>query len=261
MPINEYKKFYESVDRGKYASGKDLSNDLFYKEFSGFIKKYGLENGKALEIGSGNGKYQDIIGDYTGADISDSLSNFYHKRYVVLEENEKYPFLDQNFDLVFTTSVFEHIPNIEFSLKETLRVLENKGYLFFHMAWQVRPWAADGYAVRPYSDFGLKGKLIKALVPLRENMFFRICSVMPKRIIWALGFILNRNNFRNELKYKKLKPNYETFWSSDSDACNSVDPFAMILYFRANNCKIMNYSNPWKAFFVRSGILMISKNI
>lgn len=188
MPINEYKKFYENINREKYASGKDLSKDFFYKELSGFIKKYGLENEKALEVGSGNGKYQDIVGDYTGADISESLSNFYRKKYVVLEENGKYPFPDQNFDLIFTNSVFEHIPNIDFALKETLRVLKNKGYLFFHMAWQARPWAAGGYAVRPYSDFDFKGKLIKALIPLRENLFFRICLVMPKRIIWALAF-------------------------------------------------------------------------
>lgn len=97
MSINEYKFFYENIDREKYASGKDLSKDLFYKELSGFIKKYNLENGKALEIGSGNGKYQDIVGDYTGVDISDSPSKLYHKKYVVLKENEKYPFSDDHF--------------------------------------------------------------------------------------------------------------------------------------------------------------------
>ena len=257
--INKYKKFYENIDREKYASGKDLSKDFFYKELSGFIKKYNLENRKVLEIGSGNGKYQDIVVDYTGIDISDSLLKFYHKKYVVLKENEKYPFPDEYFDFVFTSSTFEHIPNIEFSLKETLRVLKNKGYILFHMAWQARPWAAHGYAIRPYSDFNLKGKIIKFSIPVRNSVLFRLFYIVPERIIRTIKFLIERNNFKNNLDYKKLKANYEIFYGSDSDACNSVDPHAMILYFMANNCRVINYPNLFKAFFVRTGNLEIQK--
>lgn len=257
--MNEYRKFYENIDRGKYASGCDLSNDSFYEELSGFVKKYNLEDKHALEIGSGNGKYQDIVDDYTGVDISNSLSKFFHKKYVVLKENEKYPFSDGYFDLVFTNSVFEHIPDIEFALKEMLRVLKNKGYIFFNMAWQARPWMVQGYSVRPYSDFNFKGKIVKSAIPVYNSVLFRMTYIIPRRILRTIKFLLNRGQFINKLDYKKLKANYETYYGSDSDACNSVDPHAMILYFVANNCEVINYPNLFKAFFVRTGNLEIQK--
>lgn len=259
--VNNYSEFYESIDREKiYSSGLNLEQDLFYRELvENFVKKFSLEDKKLLEIGSGNGRYQDVVRDYIGIDIAASLRKYYHKPYFIIGPEKPYPFPNEHFDGIFTRSTFEHIPNINFALKEMVRVLKKGGYIFFHMAWYVRPWTAKGYHVRPYSDFDFKGKIIKTSVPLRENLIFRSIFIFPKRITQLLGFILNKKNFKDNLKYKKLKANYEIFWCSDSDACNSVDPFAMILYFMANNCKVINYSNLLKSFFVRSGNLIIYK--
>ena len=38
------------------------------------------------------------------------------------------------------------------------------GYVYLNPAWACVPWAADGYEARPYSDFGITGKLIKASI-------------------------------------------------------------------------------------------------
>jgi len=257
--MNESRKFYENIDREKYASGCDLSNDLFYKKLSDFVKKYNLQDKKVLEIGSGNGKYQDIVEDYTGLDVSRSLDKFYHKKYVFLKENGNYPFQNESFDWVFTSAVFEHIPNIEFELKEMLRVLKNGGYIFFNMAWQARPWTAQGCNVRLYSDFDFKGKIIKFFVPLRDSVLFRLIYIIPSRMLRTIKFLANREKFKNKLDYKKLKANYKTYYGPDSDACNWVDPHAMILYFMANGSRVLNYSNLLKAFFVRTGVLLVKK--
>jgi len=257
--MNEYEKFYENIDRGKYAADRNLTEDSFYEKLSEFIKKYKLESGRVLEIGSGNGKYQDIAEDYTGLDVAESLSRFYHKKYICLKENKKYPFPDECFDLVFTNSVFEHVPNIEFELKEMLRVLKKNGYIFFHMAWQVRPWAAKGYAARPYSDFNFMGKIIKFIIPARDSVLFRLLYIAPWRLLRTIGFLLDKKRFIDKPDYKKIKANYQIYYGSDSDACNSIDPHAMILYFMANNCRAINYPNLFKAFFVRSGALIVQK--
>ena len=261
MILNNYKKFYENIDRENiYATGSDLKVDVFYEQLTvNFIKRFLLKDKKILEIGSSKGAYQNVVLDYTGIDIVESLRKNYVKPYFVNELGQPYPFPNECFDGVFTRAVFEHIPNIDFILKEMLRVLKKDGYIFFHMAWNARSWAAGGYLVRPYSDFNWNGKLIKALLPLRENIFIRSFYIFFKRGGLIIRFILNKNNFKIHLKYKKIKPNYEIFWHSDSDACNSVDSFALMLYFKANNCKILNYSNLLRAFFVRSGNLIIQK--
>jgi len=145
MILNNYKKFYENIDRENiYATGSDLKVDVFYEQLTvNFIKRFLLKDKKLLEIGSGGGIYQNVISDYTGIDIVESLRKNYVKPYFVNELGQPYPFPNECFDGVFTRAVFEHIPNIDFILKEMLRVLKKDGYIFFHMAWNARSWAAE----------------------------------------------------------------------------------------------------------------------
>ena len=41
--------------------------------------------------------------------------------------------------------------------------------------------------------------------------------------------------------YKENEPNYETFWMSDSDAINSMDPFNAILWFCSRKDRCLTY--------------------
>ncbi len=139
------------------------------------------------------------------------------------------------------------------------RITKRGGGILFDPAWQCRPWAAKGYQVRPYSDFNVLEKLYKASIHIRENLAFRLSYVMPKRFFFMILFMLNRKIFRKRLFYRKLKANYLTFWQSDSDACNSIDPFLAILFFRANGCEILNYPTLAKQFLVRTGGILMRK--
>jgi len=236
----------------------NIEKNSFFQELKKFVRDFDLKDKKILEIGSGNGKFQDIVENYTGLDIVEDLKKYYHKPYFVLDSSGIYPFNDSFFDAVFTYAVFEHIPNINLALNEMLRVLKPGGVILFNAAWFVRPWAAGGYAIRPYKDLSFREKIIKFLIPLRNNLFFRLLYVVPKRIFRTFLFLVNKKNFYN-LKYKKLKANYKKFWDSDSDACNHIDPHSMILWFFAHNCEVLNYPNILKAFFVRTGSLIIRK--
>ncbi len=119
-----------------------------------------------LEIGSGRGYLQDIAENYTGLDISPNVARFYHKKFIVGTATAL-PFPDDSFDGVWSIWVFEHVPNPEQAFREMRRVTRNNGVIFLLPEWNVDPWAAQGYSVRPYSDFGLIGKMIKATVPFR----------------------------------------------------------------------------------------------
>jgi len=227
-----------------------------YNELKTFIEAYDLKDKKCLEIGSSGGFFQDIVKDYYGTDIADSLAQYYHKPYRVAE-GENYPFEDGMFDAIWTISVFEHIPNLQRGLLEINRLLKRGGVLLFAPSWQCRPWAADGYAVRPYSDFALKGKLIKALIPLRDSVIWRGLFVFPKRLWRHCTFLLGKNN--TEIRYRKLTPNYEAYWTSDADACNHIDPHDVILWFSAHGFDCLSHPLHTKAFFVRTGALIFKK--
>jgi len=225
MEDKKYKSFYDERRHETYAHdysnmrAEDSSN---YETLKNFIEKFHLKKGKkCLEIGSSGGFFQDMVEDYYGTDIAESLAKYYHKPYAVAK-GKTYPFNDEMFDAIWTFAVYEHIPHLQEALLEIKRLLKPGGVVLFAPAWQCRPWAAQGYAVRPFSDFGLKGKLIKASIPIRDSILWRSMFIFPKRVFRHLMFLFGYRFL--EIRYKKLKPNYEEYWTSDSDACNHIDP-------------------------------------
>ncbi len=52
------------------------------------------------------------------------------------------------------------------------RVLKPGGMLFLLVAWNCPTWLADGFDVRPYEDFTLLGKLVKASIGFRSTILF-----------------------------------------------------------------------------------------
>jgi SAM-dependent methyltransferase len=208
------------------------------EQVSAFIKNFDLSDRAVLEIGSGRGYLQDLAQDYTGLDISPSVARFYHKKFV-LGSATALPFPDDSFDGIWSIWVFEHVPNPEQAFREARRVTRDNGILFLLPAWNCTPWAADGYEVRPYSDFGPLGKLIKASIPLRSSGQFLLLRLIPMRIARSLvaGFGPTR------LRYRRLNPNYDKYWVPDSDAVNSIDRHEAMLWFLSRGDECLNCEN------------------
>ena len=200
-----------------------------------FVQRFNLTDRPVLEIGSGRGYLQDVARNYTGLDISPSVARFYHKTFV-LGSATAMPFPDNSFDGVWSIWVFEHVPNPEQAFREARRVTRNNGVLFLYPAWNCTPWAAEGYEVRPYSDFNLAGKLIKASIPLRSSLPFRVVSLVPNRIVRT--FVAQFGP--TKLRYRRLTPNYEQYWVQDSDAVNSIDSHEAMLWFRSRGDECLN---------------------
>jgi SAM-dependent methyltransferase len=205
------------------------------EQVSAFVKRFHLSDRPVLEIGSGRGYLQDVAQNYTGLDISSNVARFYHKKFI-LGSATAMPFPDNSFDGVWSIWVFEHVPNPEQAFHEARRVTRDNGVLFLLPAWNCTSWAAEGYQVRPYSDFGLGGKLIKASIPLRSSPPFLVMSLLPNRIIrnFATWFGPTR------LRYRRLTPNYEKYWQADSDAVNSIDSHEALLWFRSRGDECLN---------------------
>ena len=195
----------ENQERSEYETkyirvAEAAANDFRIEEQIGaFVKRFNLSDQPVLEIGSGRGYLQDAAQNYTGLDISPTVARFYHKKFV-LGSATAMPFPDNSFEAIWSIWVFEHVPNPEQAFREARRVMRDNGVLFLFPAWNCTSWAADGYEVRPYSDFGVAGKLIKASIPLRSSQLFKV----------------------------------------DSDAVNSIDSHEAILWFLSRGDECLN---------------------
>jgi len=253
------KDFYDKNRDNTYAheiNNKKPEEFAWYSMLQNFLNNYSLRDKKWLEIGSARGLLQDTVEDYTGVDIAESTKVYYHKPYYVATK-EQYPFENESFDVIWTFDVFEHIPHLQIAMEEIKRILNSGGVVLFKPAWQCRSWAADGYEVRPYSDFNFTGKIIKSIIPLRDSFIYRALKLFPKRLYRHMLFLLG-HKFKL-IKYKKITPNWEILWTSDSDACNSIDPHDAILWFESNGFKCLNLSTNKEKLFFKTGELIFQK--
>lgn len=241
--------------RDQYAPSSDAHSHPFYEQLNHFITTYGLQDQRCLEVGCGRGAFQNMVENYTGIDITESVRRFHTKSFVQTSATSL-PFEDNHFDAIWSYAVLEHIPNPELALTEMRRVLRPGGLLLLAPAWQCRSWAADGYPVRPYSDFDFMGKLIKASIPIRESVLFRASYVMPRRVIrWMRHLIAPAPT---QFRYRHLKPNYDHFWMSDSDALNMMDPYETILWFTSRGDRCLSYPKTLHQLLVRTGGIIFS---
>jgi len=198
-----------------------------------FVEEHKLSDKAVLEVGSGRGNLQDMVDNYTGLDISSNVERFYKKKFV-LGSATALPFHDSSFDALWSIFVLEHVQNPEQAFSEARRVVKNGGLMFWLPAWNCYPWLADGYNERPYSDFGLYGKIVKATIPLRSSMGYRVATTMPIRMVRARV----AKHGPTTLRYRRLNPNYKEYWGPDSDALNSIDGYEAVMWFisRGDEC-------------------------
>ena len=212
----------------KYAKMAAESSEIVKDNLVEFARSFRLEDKRILDVGSGQGYLQDVVADYTGLDIATSVQRYYHKRFV-LGSATSMPFADNTFDAAWSVSVLEHVPNPEAALVEIRRVVKDGGVLFLAPAWNCTSWAADGYDVRPYADFGVRGRLLKAVIPLR----FASAHLAAPPIRFARAAAWTFSGRPTTLRYRRLMPNFENYWEPDSDAVNSLDFYEMSVWFRS----------------------------
>jgi ubiquinone/menaquinone biosynthesis C-methylase UbiE len=213
-----------------------------------FVHEHGLEDKKVLDIGAGRGFLQDVVGDYTGLDISPTAKRFFRKPFV-LGSATALPFQDNHFDAVWSIFVLEHIPAPEQALLEMRRVVKDGGYIYLLPAWSCNSWAANGYQVRPYSDFNLAGKLVKASIPLRDSNSYRALYTTPIRIMRFGVFSLSASPLA--FHYNRLVPNYDKYWQGDSDAVSSMDRYEGLLWFASRGDDCLNGRSPLRSISER----------
>jgi SAM-dependent methyltransferase len=213
-----------------------------------FIDEYRLAPRRCLEIGCGRGAFQDLVRDYTGLDISAQVARYVHKPFVCADATDL-PFPDNEFDVIWSITVLEHVPQPELALQEMCRVLRPGGLVLLAPAWHTRAWFAEGYPVRSYAELPWKGRLIKLSIPLRDFAPYRRIRIVLRRGLGLLHYL--SRSVPVPLKYGRLRPNLERFWMSDSDAVNSLDPFDVLLWFESRGHPCLSHPHRVHQLFLR----------
>lgn len=217
-----------------------------------FVQAFGLRDKRVLDVGAGRGYLQDLVDDYTGLDISPTARRFFHKRFVQGSATHM-PLQDDAFDAAWSIWVLEHVPNPEAALSEMRRVVRDGGVLLLAPAWDCTRWAADGYPVRPYSDFDWAGKITKASVPFATAA--RNLAKIPLRLVRYAHW--KATGRPTTLRYTRLEPNYEDYWMPDSDAINSLDRYETALWFQSRGDECLNCEGLLGGWMQENEVLII----
>ncbi|MEQ1883893.1 MAG: methyltransferase domain-containing protein [Bryobacteraceae bacterium] len=225
---------------GGYVSIAQRNVQLFHikEDIAKFVDRFQLQDKHVLDVGAGTGYLQDMVEDYVGLDISASAGRYFHKPFVQASATEM-PFRDGEFDVLWSIWVLEHVPKPEQALVEIRRVVKDGGILYLNPAWNCPPWIAQGYPVRPYSDLGMRGKLIKASLPLASPL--RVASLLGVRYVRQQYARISSSPTR--FHYNLLEPNYAHYWMSDSDALNDLDLNEALLWFTSRGDECLNCDN------------------
>ncbi len=148
------------------------------------------------------------------------------------------PVPDNEFDAAWTVFLLEPVPQPEQALLEMRRAVKDGGLLFVAPAWDCRPWFAEGYPVRTFSELDLKGKVMKAGIPLLEFAPFRILTRGIKRVALRASHLTDGGP--SHLRYRLLEPNYEKYWMPDSDALNDLDRDEALTWFTSRGDECLN---------------------
>ena len=129
------------------------------------------KNSKILDVGCGRCEILDAFNqlglDISGVDASERIRVFAPKDISKLDildfSKENIPFDDDEFDVIFTKSVIEHIHDPTLLMKEILRILKPGGiFISLTPEWasQMKTFYDDPTHVHPYQPKGLKDLLI-----------------------------------------------------------------------------------------------------
>ncbi len=221
---------------------------------------------RVVEVGCGLGHLHICHPNWRGFEYADSAVALAKKIYgpqldIIEADGRDLPVPANSVDFLFSFDALEHIPETEKAFDEIVRVLRPGSAAYLHPAWNCRSWAVKKLEVRPYSELSLSEKIGKFLIPLRDNVLFRLMCNLPGRIVREIRLALGGKDLA--LEYRPLHPDV-SLWerydrNADDDAFISMDAHAALAYFASRGWATPSHPGFWKRFSVRSGGILVRK--
>lgn len=207
--------YYENQ---KYSNFLDSQKKEDFKKVSDFILKYTKADSKILDVGCGSGNLLESIDNRVnkyGVDISKTSINksLNKKLKCKVYDGKSIPFKENEFDLVNTFNVLEHVDNVETFLSENLRVLKKGGYFVL-----VCPNFLSTTNNYHWHTSSTTNKI--------KNFFNIIRKILYQKYYFEKIQTIDREDFH-----------------PDDDACNVTNPIDIINWSKKYNLSIIYYSS------------------
>lgn len=199
-----------------------------------------VDKGPSLEIGTGKGSLQGIGQDYCGLDYSlTALSRYVDSKWQrVCGSASALPFFDATFAFVYSVATLEHVIDPKAAFEEIDRILKPGGVVYLLPAWHCVQYNCEGIPVRPYRELSLRQKVTKLSLPIRRHLWLKAGAALPRRVARRLAWRFHRKP--TALRYSALRPDYDHFWMSDSDAACRLDSHEGALFFQSRGYDLVS---------------------
>jgi uncharacterized protein YbaR (Trm112 family)/SAM-dependent methyltransferase len=216
--------------------------------------------GPVVEIGSGKGALQGVAEPYVAFDYSlTALRKYVSPKYQrVCGTASQLPFADRSAGMVFTIAALEHVPEAGDAIHEIDRVLMPGGWAFLSPAWHCVQYNCDGLPVRPYGDLTMTQKMRKAMLPVMMHPLYKACVNILPRIVRRAGWALGGRR-PTCFRFKRLRPTYDVFWLSDSDAASRLDSHEACLFFASRGYEMLTQPTLHQQLFARHEPVVVRK--
>jgi len=168
-----------------------------------------------LELGAGHGGYAEILAQVAKSFVAcDFRSNSFfpttHIPFCVLDVSDSFPFVTNHFDLVYASSLIEHIAQPDKLLGEIWRVLKPGGKLYLSFPPFYSLMLVGGHNFKPFHLLGEK-RAIAIVNRLRKKNFknyatcYKTWGLYPLKIQEVKRLVLGAN-FEILDIYTRLSP-------------------------------------------------------
>ena len=270
--MNIYDELYDpqGVNYGGFRKNTDYATNRekkIFKKCSDFLERYeAKDNSLILEIGCGLGFNHKCHSNYLGIEYSSTAINNAKNRFGIeinLRQGDatNLNITEKSIDFLFTFSALEHIPDIHSALKQIDKVLKIGGFALIAPAWNCRIWTVQKLKFLNYNDLSLRKKIAKFLIPLRENIFFRLTHALPKRLLDEIKLIFG---IIPKLRFQKLPVDLELIRKfghvSDDDAFIDIDAHSAITFYKTRGYQIISHPSFLSRVFCRGEGIIVRKN-
>ena len=167
------------------------------------------DDATVVEVGCGLGHLHLAHPNWQGFEYADSAVALAKKIYgptlnIVEADGRDLPLKSNSVDFLFSFDALEHIPEVERAFGEIVRTIKPGGAGYLHPAWNCRSWQVKKLEVRPYSELTLSARIGKFLIPLRDNVLFRLVCNLPGRVMRELRLLFGDKAI--PLDYRPLEP-------------------------------------------------------
>jgi ubiquinone/menaquinone biosynthesis C-methylase UbiE len=194
------------------------------------------QKGKLLELGCGGGQSTNYLAERLnnfhciGTDISElaieEARDKYHLDNLVFQvvDAHSLPFPDEEFEIVSSCDVIEHLPDTETALSEMLRVIKSKGLLIIKAPHIRNP-------IIPLIDFFS----FRSRYPFTKNWTDNI----PRFFLISFDFL--KKSFSSKVNFRYRVPDLsDTKVGNDADAVYEVCVIDIVKFLKHNGFRILN---------------------